>query len=134
MILEQNRTHADGISITLDKASTSQLQLLSQALWSWSTCAECLGSKPCDTEDCPRQQSTILGPLLEIYEDLTASYEADVKIGEEPGLRTHEDLFSIIEVLKSDPDITESHCSRNYFRIDPLRVIRSVLSILLSGR
>jgi hypothetical protein len=43
---------------------------------------------------------------LEYYNELTAFYEPDLKPGEVPAIRTHEDIFEIIKKLKSDPDVT----------------------------
>src|SRR5271167_1422518 len=105
----------------LSKVTTAQLQQLTRALWSWSICTECLAGKPCQTEECPWQRSTILGRFFEFYKTVTASYEADVRSSQQPGLRSHEDLLKIIEELKSNPEITRNEMLEKLFVDRPAR-------------
>jgi hypothetical protein len=105
----------------LSKVTTPQLQQLTRALWSWSICTECLADKPCQTEECPWQRSTILGRFFEFYKDLTASYEVDVKPSQQPGLRSHEDLFAVVEELKLSPEITRMALLEKLFSDRPVR-------------
>jgi hypothetical protein len=105
----------------LRKVTTAQLQQLAQVLWSWSICAECLAGKPCKTEECPWPRSTILGRFFEFYKDLTASYESDVKYGQQPGLKSHEELFTMIQELKSNPEVTRAELLEKLFPDRPAR-------------
>jgi hypothetical protein len=105
----------------LSKATTAELQRLTRALWSWSICAECSSGKPCHTEECPWQRSTILNQFFQFYKEVTATYEADVKPGQQPGLRTHEDLIMIIEELKSNPETTREALVEKLFTSRPAR-------------
>lgn len=105
----------------LEKITNSQLQQLGQVLWSWSLCENCLNSKSCTSEECPSHRSKRLERFFEYYRDLTASYEPDVKHGEQPALRTHNDLFEIIQELKSDPHVTKARLLEKLFMDRPTR-------------
>lgn len=105
----------------LSKVTTPQLQQLTRVLWSWSICAECSAGKPCQTEQCPWQRSTILGRFFEFYKTLTALYEADVRPVQQPSLRSHEDLMTIIEELKSNPEVTRNALLEKLFADRPAR-------------
>ena len=105
----------------LIKVTTAQLQQLTGALWSWSICGECSSGKPCQTEECPWQRSTILGRFFQTYKEITASYEADVKVGQKPGLASHEDLMKIIKELKSNPEVTREEILEKLFTDQPAR-------------
>jgi hypothetical protein len=52
---------------------------------------------------------------------VTATYEADLKPGQQPGLRTHEDLIMIIEELKSNPETTREALLKKLFTNRPAR-------------
>jgi hypothetical protein len=101
--------------------TTAQLQQLAQALWSWSICAECLAGKPCKTEECPWPRSTILGRFFEFYKDSTASFESEIKYGQQSGLKSHEELFAIIRELKSNPETTRAELLEKLFPDRPAR-------------
>jgi hypothetical protein len=105
----------------LSKVTTSQLQQLTQALWSWSICGECSAGKTCQTEDCPWQRSAILTRFFQFYKAVTATYDADVKTGQRPGLRSHEDLLEIFEELKSNPEVTRTGLLEKLFIDRPVR-------------
>jgi len=105
----------------LSKVTTSELQHLTRALWCWRVCADCLAGKPCQAEECPWQRSTILGRFFQTYKEITASYEADVKSDQRPGLTCHEDLMTIIEKLKSNPAVTREELLKILFTNQPAR-------------
>ena len=105
----------------LSKVTTTQLQQLTQALWSWSICGECSAGKSCQTEDCPWQRSAILTRFFQFYKEVTATYDADLKTGQKPGLRSHEDLLEIIEELKSNPELTRMALLEKLFIDRPVR-------------
>lgn len=73
------------------------------------------------TEEYPWQRSTVLGRFFQFYKEVTASYEADVKMGRQPGLRSHEDLMKIIEELKSNPEVTRDALLEKLFTDRPAR-------------
>ncbi|KAH8797454.1 hypothetical protein F5882DRAFT_475049 [Hyaloscypha sp. PMI_1271] len=119
----------------LSEVTTSQLQQLTRTLWSWSICAECAAGKPCQTEECAWQRSTSLNRFFQFYKEVTASYEADVKPGEQPGLGSHEDLMKIIEELKSHPEATRDALLEKLFgnlpRSDQERAINVAVRVMM---
>jgi hypothetical protein len=52
---------------------------------------------------------------------VTATYDADVKTGQRPGLRSHEDLLEIFEELKSNPEVTRTELLEKLFIDRPVR-------------
>jgi hypothetical protein len=52
---------------------------------------------------------------------LTASYESDVRHGQQPGLKSHEELFAIIQELKSNPEVTRLELLEKLFPDRPAR-------------
>jgi hypothetical protein len=52
---------------------------------------------------------------------VTASYEADVRAGQEPGLKSHGDLMKIIEELKSNPEVRRNALLEKLFPDRPAR-------------
>jgi hypothetical protein len=109
------------LNFPLNKVTMPQLQQLTRTLWAWSICRECSTSKPCQTEECPWQRSTILGRFFQTYKEITASYEADVKESQRAGLESHEDLVRIIEELKSSPEVTRQALLEKLFSDRPAR-------------
>jgi hypothetical protein len=105
----------------LSKVTIGQLQRLVQLLWSWDICSDCLVNKPCSTEVCPWLRSTILSRYFEFYKEQTASYECDIRNGQKPGLSSHEDLFSIVQRLISNPEITRAELLEVQFADRPAR-------------
>ncbi|KAI9862670.1 MAG: hypothetical protein M1813_004166 [Trichoglossum hirsutum] len=99
----------------------SELQHLCQVLWSWSLCDGCGGAKGCETAGCPSQRSKRLLRFFEHYKDLTASYEPDIGPGEQPVLRTHEDLFETIRMLKSHHGLSRAQFADKLFHDRPGR-------------
>ena len=93
-------------SSPLEKPTECQLRTLSQVLWSWVCCNNCLNCNQCATQSCPSRRRTRLQRYFKYYAELTASYDPDIGLGELPALRTHEDLLEIIRQLKLDPEIT----------------------------
>ena len=90
----------------LAKVTDDDLYSLGRTLWSWSPCRDC-DPGPChETNTCPVHRSKRLARFFEYYKHLTRSYEAEIGPGEEPALTSHEELFDIIQQLKSEPDVT----------------------------
>ena len=92
-----------------------QLQKLGQVLWSWPVCNDCSNNLPCITEGCPSPRARRLVRYFENYKALTASYEADIRPGETPAFRTHDDLCDVLEQLKSMPDMPREQFTRLVF-------------------
>ena len=91
------------------------MQKLGQALWSWSICDDCSNNLNCITENCPSRRAIRLVRYFEHYKALTASYEPDIRPGETPALRTHNDLFDVLEQLKLMPDVPRAQFTELVF-------------------
>lgn len=90
----------------LKKPTETQLRILSQVLWSWARCNNCLNRDQCATQFCPSHRRSRLQRYFKYYAELTASYYPDTGLEGFPALQTHEDLFEIIRQLKLDPETT----------------------------
>jgi hypothetical protein len=99
----------------LRKATTAQLWKLCAVLWSWKPCDSCETGSPCEMADCTSKRFKRLGHFFGQYELLTASYDVDLEPDQLPCLRSHEDLFAIIQALKLDPDISRAQLAHQFF-------------------
>ena len=59
-----------------------------------------------ETEICPSHRSKRLSRFFNHYKEMTASYEPDLVPWEQPALSTHEELYEVIKLLISEPDVT----------------------------
>jgi hypothetical protein len=66
-------------------------------------------------DECPYKRIVRLTPFFEYYKDSAAAYEPEIKYQDTPALKTHEDLFQIIEALKADPILTRAQLSAKIF-------------------
>ena len=100
----------------LKRITDQQMQKLGQVLWSWSICDNCGKNQQCITEKCPFPRAIRLMRYFEHYKALTASYEPDTRSGETPALRTHDDLFDVLEQLKLMPDMPRAQLTSLVFQ------------------
>ena len=100
----------------LRTTTDQQLQKLGQVLWSWSNCDGCSNNLRCVTEECPSRRAKRLARYFEHYKALTVSYEPDIRPGETPALRTHDDLFDILSQLKIMPDMPRAQFTGQIFQ------------------
>jgi len=99
----------------LEKPTQKQLYNLGQVLWSWPQeegSHNCIG---CIDEGCLARRSKRLNPFFDIYNDLTVSYEPDLRSDETPALKTHDDLLRIFQVLKNMPDVARVDFTSSFF-------------------
>ena len=99
----------------LQRATSAQLQQLCEVLWSWAQCDVCEKGWTCDTVDCPWKRFKRLGRFFEHYNSLAASYDPDLGPGEVPCIRSHEELFTIIQELKNKPGVTRTELAGSLF-------------------
>jgi hypothetical protein len=99
----------------LEHVSDQQLQQLCEVLWSWKICLGCRAGQVCTATDCPWPRSHRLARYFAFYKDITALYVPEFLPGSHPALRSHEDLFDIIRVLKTQPDVPRSQLTQHYF-------------------
>jgi hypothetical protein len=104
----------------LPKITGSQLRQLAEILWCCIPCNECKESKACADTSCLSKRLKRLGPFFWQYEEVTATYQPEVLPGRQVFLRSHEDLFSVIKELKSNPDVRRADLTRNTVAGEPL--------------
>lgn len=100
---------SSALSFPLAEVTEGQLLQLSQALWSWQPCTDCYSGKHCMTEGCSSKRAGRLKHFFDYYKTLAASYEPNTGPGEQPALRTHEDVIAIIKILKSEPQLDRTN-------------------------
>jgi hypothetical protein len=101
----------------LEKVTKTQLKRLGQALWSWPSCEECINDGVCAVDECPFKRLVRLRPFFEYYKDLAASYEPEIRA--KPALKTHEDVFRIIGILRTNPSLTRTQLCDTVFGTQP---------------
>ncbi|ETI28856.1 hypothetical protein G647_01308 [Cladophialophora carrionii CBS 160.54] len=99
----------------LEDVSDRHLQQLCEVLWSWKICLRCRAGQGCIPPKCPWPRSHRLARYFAFYKDITASYAPEFLPGNHPALRSHEDVFEIIRVLKTQPDVPRSQVTQHYF-------------------
>jgi hypothetical protein len=116
--LQQSKAPSPMFYYGLERTNDSQLQQLGQVLWSWEPCDDCQG-KTCAAVECSSRHFKRLSLFFQHYKELAATYEPDVSPGQQTCLRSHEDLFLVIEKLKSDPDISRAEFADQLFGARP---------------
>jgi hypothetical protein len=108
-----------GSSVTLcplEKVEEFHLKKLCRVLWDWEFCDQCNNEKPCRTSTCPWQQrSRNLKPFFYFYRNATAWSIPEVPAGGQYALRSHDDLFNIIELLRKSPGVARSVLTEEHF-------------------
>src|SRR2546429_202653 len=111
----------------LGKTTESDIRNLSQILWSWTFCSNCVNNKACTEQRCPSQRLKRLVRFFDYYKDITASYEPELSQGKRGTLRSHKDLFDVILALKSNPDLTRAQLIEKIFPVqtpgEPIAVV-----------
>jgi hypothetical protein len=88
---------------------------LGEALWGWALCENCRNGGSCGDVDCPSRRLTRLVRYFEYYRNWTASYECENLFDQAPLLSKHDDLFALINELKSNPRCTRSGLAEKLF-------------------
>lgn len=101
----------------LERVTKTQLRQLGQVLWSWPPCQECIDDGVCAVDECPFKRLVRLGPFFEYYKDLASSYEPETRT--KPALKTHEDIFRIIRILRNEPTLTRARLCAEIFGTEP---------------
>ncbi|KAI8674390.1 hypothetical protein NCS55_00763000 [Fusarium keratoplasticum] len=99
----------------LQNVADAQLQKLTQVLWNWDICEACQNGETCTTARCPWRRSARLKWFFDFYGDVTSFYVPELLPGSTPGLRSHEDVFDIIRLLKAQPNTKRSELTQEYF-------------------
>ena len=90
----------------LRNVTKAELESLCQILWNWPRCEGCDISqatrRSCRAKNCSwRQRSERLELFFHFYREVTSSYVPDFFGDEDQALRSHQDLFDIISMLKT---------------------------------
>jgi hypothetical protein len=98
----------------LERITDKQIRLPEEVLWSWPAK---LGSNDTITTSCDDEGRTSrwsrLSRYVEYYKSLTASYENEEGNDERMALGSHEDLFQIIQQMKSQPNVYRANIAQN---------------------
>lgn len=90
------------------------LQKLYQTLWGWDICESCQREQSCAGEACPWPRSNLTS-FFDHYKNITSSYVPELIPATQSALRSHEDLFDIIKLLKAMPTVMRSDLMNYYF-------------------
>ncbi|KAF7880389.1 uncharacterized protein EAF02_007235 [Botrytis sinoallii] len=101
----------------LGKVTTPQLQALAKVLWSWFIYKNTL----CKTPNCSWSRSTTLSRYFEFFKISTSGYKCNIVPGQSPGLSSYNDLFRMIEQLKSSPELSKAELLEKFFTDRPTR-------------
>ena len=90
---------------------------LVETLWGWSICTGCEYQTACPYNKCPATRFDRLRPFLRCFHSLCATHG----VGErrEAGNCSHEDVFSVVEHLMSNPGQTRSQVASSCFPNNP---------------
>ncbi|CCF41709.1 hypothetical protein CH063_02658 [Colletotrichum higginsianum] len=100
----------------LESVTNAQLQQLGEALWGWKPRSNGTTSQYGVVTTHLRPDLTKFGPYFQYYREMTASYISDAFPPEEiKALRCHDDLFAIINLIRSIPDMQRSELTTKYF-------------------
>ncbi|KAF5009709.1 hypothetical protein FDECE_4055 [Fusarium decemcellulare] len=104
----------------LRDVSSEDLKGLAKALWNWNLCEPCRsqcepGQVPCSPQPCSGMRWARMRPFFDYYAKITASYVPDIVAGTPSALSNHNDLFTILRLLKENPDKKRSELTSSHF-------------------
>jgi hypothetical protein len=97
-----------------DQVSDQDLQRLCEILCGWIYCDQCIIGKACSSEQCPWSKSRKPEAFLRFYKDITWNVP-EVIAESHCALRSHEDLFSIIQLLRKEPGTPRALLMKQHF-------------------
>ncbi|KAF2794525.1 hypothetical protein K505DRAFT_220833, partial [Melanomma pulvis-pyrius CBS 109.77] len=98
----------------LEDASDHILKKLCEKLWDWGNCLHCGNDGNCQLDSCPWARLPTLDSFFQIYKTTSWSIPEDL-FGTRHALRSHEDLFNTIKILKAKPDDPRSELIKEHF-------------------
>jgi len=109
-------TSSSTIFWPLKGASDGQFKKLCRVLWEWDFCDSCKIDQRCISTQCPWQKRSLkLQPFFQLYQKITASYMPEMHTTSNYALRTHEDLFEVIQTLKQNLTTPRAHLTAVHF-------------------
>jgi len=104
----------------LADVSQENLASLCETLWGWKPCPQWLQGHSCQMSCCC-QRATKLEPFFNHYRNITACYLPDVVGDSHPALRTHDDLFDIMSLIRFNADKPRAQLISEYFGMRALQ-------------
>ncbi|KAL2211712.1 hypothetical protein CC79DRAFT_216955 [Sarocladium strictum] len=95
------------VQLRLEDFDSTVTPRLGHALWDWKLCSDCEVGKQCATQSCSGQRISKLQRYVQFYKAATAGYVEEAP-DTSRALRTHDDLFTAIATLRTQPDITRT--------------------------
>lgn len=99
----------------LEKVTDAEIQQLCKTLWSWSPCQGCDVNRQCELGECASRRKKHLARYFGYYRDMVGSYAPDTGEGQKLALKTHQDLFEVISILKQNPDLSRAELTMRIF-------------------
>jgi hypothetical protein len=90
------------------------LDTLCQTLWEWKTCTSCSRSG-CPSEQCQWTFKRNLQAYFQFYEDVSCGSRPKDLFETRQAIRTHDELVSIIRLIKHRPDCTRKELIQQAF-------------------
>jgi hypothetical protein len=94
-------------TLRLEDFDTTVSPQLGRVLWGWTLCSDCEVGKLCVAQTCGGQRIAKLQRYHQFYKSATAGYVEEAPEAVR-ALKTHQDLFKAITILKNQPDITKA--------------------------
>lgn len=91
------------------------MQEFCRNLLGWKDCDQCANRGTCSSNECPRWRCRGFKAFFQFYKLSTSFYTSQNIVGGLYALRNHEDLFSIIRLLKENPDAPRSVLTNEHF-------------------
>lgn len=100
----------------LEHVSEAQIWALFKVLWGWQLCSKCEVGTACDnTQTCTQQRCKRLGRFIQYYKEVTQSYIPELLDGSSNALRTHQDVYDVIHIIKDNPGLPRLQLTNQYF-------------------
>lgn len=114
--MSHQASHTIGLELwPLKKVPDAIEEELCKILWNWEECRGCAQSLGCVKNACVWQRRKELEPFFHLYRDTAIWISPEEPSGERPALRSHQDLFEIIRLLKLNPDTIRSDLIHRHF-------------------
>lgn len=125
-----------GVNSMLPNTRPAQVWRLYEILWSWSLCGECERGTRCAESDCTSKRVRRLRRYLNQYMFNASSYRPELEPGQGPSLRSHEDLFELVELLKVESSSSRADLTSKAFqgRGEPLSATDQDCAVNLAAK
>jgi hypothetical protein len=109
---------ADSLNLGgLGPLSDAAKQKLGQSLLAWKLCGKCTANPSCTQLECPWSQADCCDAFWNLYHRITVAYTPEC-LGRRPALKSHEELLSMVEKIKSRKTIPRRTVLQEIFEAD----------------